>query len=247
LKLWFFYVRSVFLVQIRGYFDISREISTKVAGVREMSWVDLAALTLILWSATKGYISGAYLALLHLSATTVAIMAAVVLQTPLAAYLDKEWQIAEMLAGFIANQVEVAVFSQSMPFTTLPRLAGEALFGMAPELAAVPVAGREISAILLTQLVIRIFSAAAFFLLVAAATTLLIRIGQQNFRCAEIPEWQKIIGMVIGAAHGVLLAAVICIAFDAVSFMTMFRVLQQDLDSSYLYQLAGMILQVLPP
>ena len=204
-----------------------------------MSWIDLAALTLILWSAAKGYISGAYVSLLHLITTTVALMAAVVLQTPLAAYLDKEWQIEEVLGSFIANQIDVAVttFSQKMSFAHLPQLAGEILFRMVPELAAVPVAGGEMSAFLLTQLVIRIFCVGIFFLLVAALATLLIRLGQQNSPNALLPEWQKIIGLVIGSVHGFLLAAIICIALDAVSFMSFFRIFQQDLDSSYLYQL----------
>ncbi|MBS4030416.1 MAG: CvpA family protein [Clostridiales bacterium] len=233
----------------QGKFDISREISTKVAEVTAMSWVDLAALTLVLWSAAKGYINGACLAFLHLSTTTVALVAAVVLQTPLAAYLDMEWQIEELVRVYIANQVDVAVttYSQNTPLILLPRLAGDALFRMAPELAAVPVAGREMSAVLLTQVVIRIFCAAAFFLLIASVATLLIRLGQQNSRSELLPEWQKMFGMMIGAVHGVLLSAVICIALDAVSFMTIFRVFQQDLDSSYLYQLAGIILQFLPP
>lgn len=213
-----------------------------------MSWVDLAALTLVLWSAAKGYIGGVYMSLLHLCTTTVALIAAVILQTPLAAYLENEWKIEEVLGSFVANQVEVAVitFSKNVSYAPLPKLAAEVIYRTAPELTAVPVAGREISTALLTQVVFRIFCVGTFFLLVAAVATLLIRIGQQEPRCA-VPEWQKMLGLVIGAFHGAILAAVICIALDAVSFMTIFRIFQQDLNSSYLYQLTGMILQVLPP
>lgn len=210
-----------------------------------MSWVDLLALTLTLWTGAKGYIRGVCLSLYYLMATAVAIAAGVALHPHLFVYLNMEWRVDEVVSVLIASQAEAvsASFLHGAATISLPSLAEAVLFKIAPELAVVYVTGGEASAVLPTQLVVRFFCVAVLFVLILAFALLLIRINKQTKRELSLMERQKIVGMCIGIIHGVLISTIVCIVFDAISYFAAFRLFRHDLGSSYLYQLTEAIIQ----
>lgn len=57
-----------------------------------MSWVDLAALTVMLWSAVKGCLLGIRQMVVQLCGLIVALLTALFLQKPFSLYLNLEWQ-----------------------------------------------------------------------------------------------------------------------------------------------------------
>ncbi len=210
-----------------------------------MSWIDLLALTLTLWTAVKGYVRGAFVSLCFFIATAAAIVTGTTFHPHLFVYLNKEWQAVEIVSVFIANQVTVvsASFSQGSTVEFLPPLAERALLRIAPELAVVYVVGRESPNALLSNLAIRFFCVAALFVIASAFGSLLIRINKQKAGNSIFGEKYKVIGLTIGMIHGVLISVIVCIVLDAVSCIALFVFLQQDLRGSYLYQISVALIQ----
>jgi hypothetical protein len=100
---------------------------------------------------------------------------------------------------------------------------------------------------LLAATLVRLLALFLFFLFLAAVITLLLRIKQYNGKenIVNASEWQKTLGLLFGACQGFMLAAVICLALDALAFALQFGFLQHDLNHSYLYLFTTFLVQKL--
>lgn len=213
-----------------------------------MSWVDLAALTLVLWSAVKGYMSGVYQAVIHFCGLLTALAAAAMLQKPLALYLNGEWQVEAYFVEYLASNVNVLEKTSVslQPGLDLPPLAGTVMLYLLPESTVLPVSTRETALILFAAMLVRLLAMTVFFFFLAAVLAYLLRLRQYGARHHQCKEWQKITGLLVGSALGLLFSTVFCVLLDAVSVVSQLIFIQQDLSVSYLSRIAAQILLILP-
>jgi uncharacterized membrane protein required for colicin V production len=213
-----------------------------------MSWVDLAALTLVLWSAVKGYMSGVYQAFIHFCGLLTALAAAAILQKPLAFYLNGEWQVEAYFVEYLARNVNVLQKTSVslQPGLDLPPLAGTVMLYLLPESTVLPVSTRETALTLFATMLVRFLAMTVFFFFLAAGLTYLLRLRQYGERHHKFQEWQKITGLLFGGAQGLLFSTVFCVLLDALSVISQLVFLQQDLSVAYLSRIAAQILLILP-
>ncbi|MDW7650893.1 MAG: CvpA family protein [Bacillota bacterium] len=213
-----------------------------------MSWVDLAALTLTLWSAAKGYVSGAYQALIHLFGVLTALVAAAFLQKPLTVYLNGEWQVREVFVGYLLQNVEPLqkTAGGAQQGIELPQLAGTVMRFLTPEAAIFPVSTQNPSYALVGEMLVKMLALFIFFLFIAMVLSFLLRIRQYSTSHKQIPEWQKLLGLVLGCVHGVFFSVILCVILDTISIVALSRFLQQDLSISYLSRIAANLVLFLP-
>jgi len=192
---------------------IPREISTKAAGGIAVSWIDTAALALILWSGVSGYLKGIRRAFLQLLILLCAALAAGVYHQSLMVYLRQEWQ---------ADALLVAVLGQK-----------------AQDLVPVVLLDDAISVAMLTEdtlaeAVLSAVAALSFFLLTATLLSLLLQIRDGRKKTRELPEGQKMTGLFLGVLQGLVLAFLLGAAIDVMLLVATASPLVQDLSASYL-------------
>lgn len=213
-----------------------------------MSWVDLAALALILWSAVKGYLTGVYHAFLYLCGICTALLVSIFFQNSFTLYLNQEWKAEAIIVNILAKQDSFPLKTgalNGMPIQ-LPYLAGR-LTGSQWMAGPVLSVSGEFAPPPLAAMLVRLLALFLFFLFLASVITLLLRIKQYNGKenTVNSPEWQKALGLLFGACQGIMLAVVICLALDTIAFILQFGLLQNDLNHSYLYQLTTFLVQQL--
>ncbi|MBS4023337.1 MAG: CvpA family protein [Dethiobacter sp.] len=205
-----------------------------------MSWVDLAALVLILWCAVRGYLSGMWHAFLHLCAVVFSVLVSCRLQSSLLVYLDGEWQAEAKLVGFLARHVDYPLKTGGAELTVRGQsgLLLPLMQHWAPE-RIVPAGTQDAAVRTLASMILWALSLFLLFLVAAAILTLLLRIQKLRKKNQEQREWQKVGGLCLGAAMGMVLSTVGCLVLDALSFTSWMGFMQQDVANSYLYSVAG--------
>jgi hypothetical protein len=205
-----------------------------------MSWVDLGVVALILWGAAKGYLAGIHQMFLRVMGFCAALLCAVVLQRPFAAYLNQDWQAEAIFVRLAARNVEEVIKaggsgSNSGTFS-LPALAGPVMRWLSGEPAMLEVMGNEAGMAALGRMLLSFAAAGAFFAGSAAAITLLLRIHDYRAGVKPLPEWKKIAGMLAGIVGGAALSVIICVLLDGFSMLATGGMLAEDISGSVLYR-----------
>ncbi|EEG76936.1 CvpA family protein [Dethiobacter alkaliphilus] len=210
-----------------------------------MSWIDLAALTMTLWSAAKGYIYGGYKMFLHCLGLGAALAMAVYFQRPFSAYLNQEWQAETVFAEFFSKNSQLVLEAGTSQTTgvNLPPLAGQVMLRLMPEAQLLPAATGEGALALMATMLVKVLALFVFFVFIAAIITLLIRVKHFGTNWKNIPEHQRLVGVLLGALYGLMLSMVVCVALDALSMLGIFGFLHQDLTVSYLAWMVSYLLQ----
>mgnify|MGYP000923959570 CR=1 FL=1 len=224
--------------------SISREICNALEG-NEMSWVDLACLTVMLWCAAKGYLGGLRGALLHFAMTLLALPAAFYFHKPLLTFLNNEWHFE---AAFVAWYTR---FGQTVPALgqatgRVPGLSAQAaqlaeLF--APELAALSVSTQESLLLLCGTLLARIAAFAAFFLFFTVLARYFLSFADRTEGVKGV-EWQRLGGMLMGLCHGFALSVVSWLLCDVALMLFPSGALVEDFRSSYMAAVSLLILDL---
>lgn len=210
-----------------------------------MSWIDVAALTLTLWSGAKGYLHGAYHAFFQLLGLLVSLVVAVIMQKPLTAYLNGEWQAESYFVAWLTRNGELFTSTGASQGLELPPLAGTVMHRLVPSAQVVPVFGQGIGLAVIGAMVIRFFALTVFFILLATVIALILRIKQHQLHQENLAEWKKMLGLLFGLCYGLGLALVLCVALDALSALPVFLFLQHDLSISYLAKITARVLSLL--
>lgn len=210
-----------------------------------MSWVDLSALAIVLWGAAKGYLSGVLKAAAHFLGLLAALVLAVFCHRPLALFLHTEWQIESVFVGWIAGNADSLqeAWAAGTRFPSLSPVAGRIMSMLVPSADVAAVSTRETALTVLGAMLGRLLALLLFFVFAFALISLVLRIRYDEARGPKRAEWERLSGLLAGAAHGLLAALVLAIVTDAFSLFTVFSFLRTDLYESYLFQLAAAILQ----
>lgn len=202
-----------------------------------MSWVDLAALTVMLWSAVKGYLLGIRQMVVQLCSLIIALLAALFLQKPFSLYLSLESQVDAFFIMLASRSMEelLNVGATGSPGLRLPPLAGAVMQHLAEEPEALAVFNQAAAPQVVGEMIVRLFAVVFFFCVVALTIFMFLKIRRQQFKNKNIPEWQRFLGLLVGLAQGLLLALFFCVLLDALSIFTVNDFLGQDLIGSYLY------------
>jgi len=202
-----------------------------------MSWVDLAALTVMLWSAAKGYLLGIRQMVIQLCGLIAALLAALFLQKPFSLYLSLESQADAFFVMLASRSMEelLNVGATGSPGFRLPPLAGAVMQRLAEEPEALAVFNQAAAPQVVGELIMRFFAVVFFFCVLALTIFMLSKIKWQQLKNKNIPEWQRFLGLFVGLTHGLLLALFFCVLLDALSIFTVSAFLGQDLIGSYLY------------
>jgi hypothetical protein len=213
-----------------------------------VSWVDLAALVLVLWCAAKGYLAGVCQAFLHMCAVLFSVFVAGFLQKSLLVYLNQEWQAETLLVNMLirnAGHHLKAGTEQSVTFTSSLSLA---LMRRLSPGVSLPVAGGQeaaATASVLAGLILWGASIFILFLLAALTVTLLLRIIKLREQNKERREWQKIGGLIFGLAKGLILSVIFCLVLDVICCTDWLGFLRQDIYNSYLHSVTNVVVQLI--
>lgn len=202
-----------------------------------MSWVDLAALTVMLWSAVKGYLLGIRQMVVQLCGLIGALLTALFLQKPFSLYLNLEWQADAFFVMLASRSMEelLNVGATGSSGFRLPPLAGSVMQRLVEEPETLAVFNQAAAPQLVGEATMRLFAVVFFFCFLALTISLLLKVGRQQLKSKNIPEWQRFLGLLIGLVHGLLLSLFFCVLLDALSIFTVSAFLGQDLTGSYLY------------
>ncbi|HZK24508.1 MAG TPA: hypothetical protein VFC74_03885 [Oscillospiraceae bacterium] len=209
-----------------------------------MSWVDLAALSIMLWGAAQGYLNGPLTAIIRLLGSILAVLMAFFLVNPLAVYVQNEWQLEAIFVDWFqrTGKAAILVTQAGEQYLNLPTAAAPLLRKLVPELAASPVSGAQEALVpLLAALAVRILilSAALIFILAVIRVFTQIKAAAAS---SNQPEWQRLLGLVVGSADGLFFALLTCVALDAFSLLVYPTLIQGDLTSSYLWRAANYLI-----
>ena len=210
-----------------------------------MSWIDLAALTLTLWSGAKGYLHGAFHAFIHLLGLLASLGMAAILQKPLTAYLNGEWQAESHFVVWLGNNGDIFAPTGTSERVTIPPLVGTVMYRLVDGEQVLTVSSQEPTLAIISAMVIRFFALAAFFIFLAAGITFILRIKQYHARQENMEEWKRVLGLLFGLSYGLVLSLVMCVALDAISIMEVFLFLQHDLSISFLAKVTSLVLSLL--
>ncbi|MCR3920942.1 MAG: CvpA family protein [Firmicutes bacterium] len=211
-----------------------------------MSWFDLAVLTLILWVAAQGYVSGVSRVCLHFCCTLFSVCFAYILYKPLTVFAQQEWQLEGFFVSWYTNRTPgvLATMSSESYFLPLPTIAAPALRLLMPEKATLPVmASKEIVLSYLSVLTVRLLAVLIFAAFLLALSRLFIRLRYERGKGQPLLEWHRTLGMLVGGAHGVVLAFVACTAIDALTLLVNIGIFQSDFTNSYLARVTSYCLQ----
>ena len=212
-----------------------------------MTWVDMAALTLIRWGAVQGYLKGFPAALLRLLTVMTALAAAVFLADPLAVYMQNEWRLEAVFVDWLhkVGKTAIPVTQPGGSGIVLPPLSAPLLRSLMPELALLPaLSTREQMLSLLAALAVRLLALllALFFCL---ALNRFMWQNKNSGRSRQQAEWLRLAGLMAGADNGLLIALAVCLVVDACSLFAGPQPLLNDLAASYLARTAAFLVQQL--
>jgi uncharacterized membrane protein required for colicin V production len=210
-----------------------------------MSWVDLGAVAIMLWGAAKGYLNGASQMFLHVLGFCVALFSAMILQRPFTAYLNQEWQAEAIIVGLFTRNAEQLLKTGTAPAYDykLPELVGAVMRWMSNEPDTVAVIGQETATAIISRILVSFSALTVVFVFFVVGIMLILRIRHYRIRNRVLPEWQRLLGMLVGITHGLGFSLVLCVIMDAMSMFRATAFLEQDLSISYLYQAMASILQ----
>lgn len=205
-----------------------------------MTWIDLGAVVIILWSAVKGYINGAKQACMHLCGFAAAVLITGLLHKPLAVYIQNEWQARTVFIQFFSQNVDTLLKTSTAgsPVLSLPPLVGAVTRLLSSEAATLPVLNQDMALAALAEIAVSFTSLIALLLLIAGVVSLTLRIRYQNLQKRNYQEWHRLLGSGFGITHGLMLSLVLCIVLDALSLVVFSGFISVDLYESYLFQLA---------
>lgn len=209
-----------------------------------MTWVDVSALTIVLWGAVKGYLSGPWRMAMHLCGLAAALLTAWFLQKPFSVYLHTEWRVDELFVGLLTRNVERSL--KTGPGLTvsdlhLPPLAGAVVERLAEEQPVLTVAGGS-AATVIGGLLVQLAALGMMFLFAAVLINLWLRIRYCQPQNGTISEWQRLLGLLAGTLYGIVLTLVLCVALDALTILVTSPLLEGDLRNSYLFLVAETVL-----
>lgn len=210
-----------------------------------MTWVDLGALTIVLWSGVKGYLCGVKSMVWHLCGLAAALLAASQLQKPFASYLNTHWQAGTFFVVLLTRNVEgLLKTGVNIPgaVISLPPLVHKILMRLPGTPAATVIANSDNSHAVAAGLLVQLTALVIFLILLAAMVSLVLRITAQRSNEQPLPEWQRLLGLFAGKLHGTMLALVLCVVLDALTIILPSALLAEDLHSSYLYLLTESLL-----
>ena len=180
-----------------------------------MSWLDLAALSLVMWSATKGYLDGLHKSFVNLIGVLIALFLAVFLQKYMVVYLNQEWQMETVMVAIMdGNQLPVAA------------------------------SGETVSTETLASSFVKRMSLIALFSLAGGLITFLLRIKRYREKFKTATEYYRIGGLLLGAVQGTVLSVICFLALDTLSY-TMLAFMHQDIANSYLQIISQNIMKLL--
>lgn len=197
-----------------------------------MSWVDLAALSIMLWRVISGCLGGLRTTGFSLAAQLFSLLAAASLNSSLTVFANKEWQAETVLARYLARLPgeAIGVFS---PAPDPYGLLWEMRRSLAPRLA-LPVTAQNDPASLIAGLLVWTMSQAALFLLGLGVAAVI----QKNMACRQNgpagPERRKVAAFMVSVCFGLLSAVLFCVMLYALCFLPWAGFLWQDLQASYL-------------
>ena len=206
-----------------------------------MSWVDLAALTIVLWSAAKGYIHGVWNTAVHFFITVLALPLAFFFHKPLVVFLNQQWKIEAYFVGWMnryAQNVLPTTQTGGQEFI-LPPAAAPLLPLFLPEAAALPVMTRESLVVLLGTLLLRLAAFTVFVFFIVVFVRYFLRVCQVDGKKPAASEGQRLWGFAFGVGHGIALALLICITVDALCLVFSPGFWDADFHSSYLARIAS--------
>ncbi|MBS3898213.1 MAG: hypothetical protein KGZ54_07805 [Dethiobacter sp.] len=209
-----------------------------------MSWVDLAALTVMLWHSANGYLLGGRQMVLRFCGLVAALLVALYLQKPFSLYLSLEWQAERFFGRLISRSLAELLHvgaTGSFDFQ-LPPLAGAVMQRLAEEPETIAAFSQVAASQAVGEMMIRFLAVIVFFYFLAVAFTLILRVGRQKLKCNNITESQRFSGLIIGSLCGLLLSLLCCVLLDALSIFTASAFLGQDLSGSYLYLVTAHVL-----
>ncbi|MCL4463609.1 MAG: CvpA family protein [Firmicutes bacterium] len=199
-----------------------------------MSWVDLAALTIMLWGSAKGYLLGFRQMVIQFCGLAAALLAAVFLQKPFSLYLNLEWQAETFFVRVASRFVDktLNVGATSTVGYQLPPLAGAVMQRLAEEPKTVAVFSQAAGSQVAGEMMVRFLAVSFLFCFLAISVSLFLN---KQLKSKDIPEAQRILGMITGLICGLLLSLLLCVLLEALSVFTASDFLGQDLSGSYLY------------
>ncbi len=209
-----------------------------------MSWVDLAALTIMLWGVANGYLHGIRQMFVRLCGLAAALLAALILQKPFSQYLSLEWQAERFFVEMISrsmNELSSVGTTGSYGFQ-LPPLAGAVMQFLAEEPDALAVFSQTVASQMVGEMIISFSAVIVIFYVLVRAFTLVMMVGRQQLNSKNIPELQRFSGTIVGLICGFLFSILFCVLLDALSIFTASSILGVDLSGSYLYLVTTYIL-----
>ncbi len=195
-----------------------------------MSWVDLAVLSAVLWSAVGGYLGGLRRAAFRLVGHLLALLWAVLLNSSLILYVNREWRAESVLTAYLTSRGEVAVLSGT---GDLHRLLQEARLRLAPG-SALPVTAQVEPVNQAAGLLVWALSLTALFLLGLSAVSLVQNSFAGRKRGQAAPPGRSLPALMVGALSGIMLALFLCLAAAALCLLPWSGFLLQALQDSYL-------------
>lgn len=211
-----------------------------------MSWVDLAALAIILWNAVSGYLRGIKKTWVLFFITVSAVPLAFLCHRPFLVYLNLEMGLEAYVSKWYLHHAQtVMAAAQPGRMQTLPLFTENYVAFFAPEQQLLPAVTGGSLLQLLGLIVARLlvfFLLLLFFMLFARY---LLRLRRLEAVIDGQPEWQRIAGLLLGAGHGFALAMICCIAMDVFFMMLYSAIWPGDFYSSYLARAAVFCMNML--
>ncbi len=210
-----------------------------------MSWVDLAALIIILWSVANGYLLGIRQMGFWFCGLVIALLAALTLQKPFSMYLSLEWQAERYFVWLVSRHVgELLNVGATGSFNLqLPSLAGTVMQRLAEESEVSAVFSQTAASQVVGEMIMRVSVVIFFFYTMAIAFSLILKVRYKQHKSKNIPELQRFFGMAIGLVCGLLLSLLSCLLLDTLSIFAASDFIEQDLSGSYLYLITYYFLQ----
>lgn len=199
-----------------------------------MSWVDLLALTITLWSAVRGYLCGVYETFLHLVGTGAALLAAVFLYKPLAVFANETWEVEGLFVVYFTQHAgDVPAITQSTrSIPVFPALVSSVIRFLMPE-AVTTVITKDEALHYLAYVSMRLLAFVLFFIFLFVLIRYCFYYKQEPSQIHHFVLWQRLGGLFMGVMHGVVLAIITCIALEALVAFLYPGFLQVDCSNSY--------------
>jgi hypothetical protein len=209
-----------------------------------MTWVDLAAVALILWSAVKGYLRGVGHMIMQLAGLMAAAVGALALRQPFAVYLQQEWRAVAVFVGYLTRRADAPLQTGGAGARdfALPALAGPLLRWLSGEPETLAVLGQEAGKANLGPMLLSFFAATLACALLAFFSSWLLRVRLYRNGLRSLPEWQKLLGLLPGVAVGWAWWLFCLLVLDAVSLFGPAAFWVQDIQASLLYKIAVALL-----